>query len=53
MTFRPDLDPGSEEARAEGCICDPDQDSASFTVEKACPIHGLAELKAMLDEEGS
>lgn len=54
MTFRNDLEPGSEAAQLEGCVCD-DQSGrpagAPIRVEKMCPIHGLGELKAMLDKE--
>lgn len=41
------LGPGSAAAREKGCICDP-QEGPTFRVEKACPVHGLGELKAML-----
>lgn len=55
MTFRNDLEPGSEEAQLQGCICDPGQDKrpagAPIRVEKMCPIHGLAELKAAMDAD--
>jgi hypothetical protein len=39
-----ELEPGSEEARAAGCICDPGQEGPKFHVERMCPVHGLAEL---------
>jgi hypothetical protein len=49
------LDPGSAEARAEGCICDEQepgevQGRKAWKVEKDCPLHGLAIAKALLDE---
>lgn len=51
------LDPGSAEAREEGCICDPQEprvmDGESrkvWSVEAHCPIHGLAVARALLDE---
>jgi hypothetical protein len=49
------LKPGSAEARKRGCICDPDQHRTTedgepiYHVEKACPVHGLGELKARLE----
>lgn len=43
-------DPGSADARAMGCTCDP-QPGPAFVVEKCCPVHGLAELNAMLNKE--
>ena len=75
------LDPGSSEARGEGCVCDPQvprvvgkfcptcqwtTDSPepltwcphdgevlsarrAFRVEVHCPVHGLAEAKALVD----
>jgi hypothetical protein len=42
------IPPGSAEARERGCICDPGQESP-YRVEKMCPLHGLAELKAALE----
>lgn len=48
------LDPGSEEARAEGCICDPqvprenDDGRKVWNVEKNCPVHGLAIMQELL-----
>jgi hypothetical protein len=49
------LDPGSAEARAEGCICDPQEPRSvdgrkAFVVEPLCPIHGTAVEKALLEE---
>ena len=46
-------DPGSEAARGEGCICDPGQEPPEFTVEKMCPVHGLAVMKALIDDGGA
>lgn len=49
-------DPGSAAARALGCICDPQEPRVSaegrlaFVVEPHCPVHGLAEMKALLAE---
>jgi hypothetical protein len=45
------LDPGSIDARNQGCICDPQnpEDRDIFSVEKMCPVHGLAVLKDLLD----
>ncbi len=43
-------EPGSEDARLQGCICDPQCDRPAGTpirVEKACAVHGLAELFAL------
>jgi hypothetical protein len=49
------LDPGSAEARAEGCICDERgprvvDGRRAWHVEKDCPLHGLAVAKVLLDE---
>jgi hypothetical protein len=42
--------PGSANARAHGCICDPQQaENGVYRVEQACPVHGLAELRAKLE----
>jgi len=52
MVFRTDLEPGSEAAQLEGCICNPQGDRPAgqpLRVEKCCPIHGLGELKAALE----
>lgn len=42
------LKPGSAEARYQGCACDPDQQGPRYEVEKACPVHGLGELAALM-----
>lgn len=47
------LDPGSAEARAEGCVCDEQEPREhegrlAWSVEKDCPVHGLAVVKALL-----
>ena len=52
MAFRTDLEPGSEAAQLEGCICDSQSTRPAgqpIRVEKHCPIHGLGELKAHMD----
>jgi hypothetical protein len=52
--LRTDLEPGSEAAQLLGCICDNQSGRPAGTpirVEKLCPIHGLAEFKAAMDQE--
>lgn len=52
MAFRTDLEPGSEQAQLQGCICDHQAGRPAgqpIRVEKCCPIHGLGELKARVD----
>lgn len=52
--FRSDLEPGSEAAQLQGCICDYQGTRPAgvpIRVEKLCPIHGLAELKAHMEEK--
>ena len=52
------LDPGSAEAVARGCICDPGKndegrgarnDELQFLVDKRCPLHGAGALKRVED----
>lgn len=51
-----ELSPGSPQAIAQGCICDPgknnggrgeENDGLRFQVDKRCPLHGIAAVKAI------
>jgi hypothetical protein len=49
----PEHTPGSPEAIAEGCTCDPVANlhghAEIFECDNNCPVHGLAELKRALE----
>ena len=58
------LNPGSDDARQQGCVCDPQEPETEdgpngellrrWACEPMCPVHGLAVMHALFhDEDGA